>query len=78
MKHYCSNLRNRELTRATLLFNSFCSNVAKHVARFCSLRYRNFRFPRMKIFENIVLPFSSARTKTEVSDYDHDDVIHHT
>ena len=35
-------------------------------------------FPRIKIFENIVLPFSIELTKTEVSDYDHNDVIHHT
>ena len=92
-----------------MLFNSFCSNVAKHVARFCSPLYRTFSpvhtyldifengdffsvlgyrphlsghqkrtflkaFPRIKIFENIVLPFSIELTKTEVSDYDHDDV----
>ena len=36
-------------------------------------------FPRMKIFENIVLRFSSGRAKTvEVSNYDHHYVIHHT
>ena len=42
---------------ATSLFNSFCSNVANKVARFCCPFYRTLRFRAINISFDFVRPF---------------------
>ena len=59
--------------RATSLFNPFCSNVTKQVARFCCPFYRTFKAgengPRFSTL------FEDEKSRTETSDEANNDCV---